>query len=900
MNNNDGIQKKHGKITFVYAVKDSMFKNEEERSKFFEFILPVIPSITSDNVKDELSRELTQILGINEMPLTPQLIVDISDYISSRRILNNIISDFLIHRALLHINLIEKTKLDKLFSLMVLKNILPLEYERLQSQNDLSVIYTILNKEKERIQIALCNSIEKEILNIDEKVSSLENEKLQSIEELKYLFLGVMLKEYDGFHSLSQPIETFETLEAVAFKCRSVGYPYNLSNKSQNINAIEKKYFNEEGYFKKREKYIICKHEGQLEKMLMRRKELVDKMHNIFNMSFIEVYELDPAIFKDGFFANSFIQLMLVNGYIDETHMDYLSDHSEGFTSYNDKKIKQKINRKERIGVFEPIDDPNKLILILDKNRFNSENILNYYLVKELFSDPIQHKEKISILLDYFKRNRETIEKFVVELVNSDKPCCDVLVFILKKIPSVFELIYLNNDTVLPEKKVSVLWDVINYHEIGIIDIGAMNASGEISNFLNESNELCNWFSNPNIDFAEFIEVLNIKLSTLRRFCKNEYSTLILKQHRYIFNLENISVVMLDYFGKNEVDITTRNYDVVCELPDCEFKANVLDNLSVYLKEVYSKYQCGRLSSEKLSELLINRNIDFELKRIIVEKESSRVQYIEDLQLDIVKLLMEKQQIDFTIENILPLYDKVNADLIVKYINTYASELEIDDQVLLDDEEFKMFLFNKTDISKFINKLGENYANISELENDDNVILLIKNKKCIYCSNDFVAFCRKEGILKEYCLAFENEIADDIASGNIVLEQPSIATLYKVSKNLQQRYFDMVVNLVDSEAFNIISKFESPQDFWSSIKDVGVLKLKCKTSLLETNLDELRKEEILCKLPEVPDLEWVSLMQNTIKLKKKNQYAPKYEGFYSELKRRRVSCRKYGHTIVFN
>lgn len=663
---------------------------------------------------------------------------------------------------------------------------------------------------------------------------------------------------------------------------------------------IEKKYFNEDGYFKKREKNIVCKHEGQLEKMLMRRKELVDKKHNIFNMSFIEVYELDPATFKDGFFANSFIQLMLVNGYIDETHMDYLSDHSEGFTSYNDKKIKQKINRKERIGVFEPIDDPNRLILILDKNRFNSENILNYYLVKELFSDPIQHKEKISILLDYFKRNRETIEKFVVELVNSDKPCYDVLVFILKKIPSVFELIYLNNDTVLPEKKVSVLRDIINYHEIGIIDIGAMNASGEISSFMNESNELCNWFSNPNIDFAEFVEVLNIKLSTLRRFRKNEYSTLILKQHRYTFNLENISVVMLDYFGKNEVDITTRNYDVVCELPDCEFKANVLDNLSVYLKEVYSKYECGRLSSEKLSELLINRNIDFELKRIIVEKESSRVQYIEDLQLDIVKLLMEKQQIDFTIENILTLYDKVNADLIVKYINTYASELEIDDQVLLDNKEFKIFLFNKTDISKFVDKLGGYYANISELENDGNIILLIRNKKCIYCSNDFVAFCKKEGILKEYCLAFENEIADDIASGNVVLEQPSIATLYKVSKNLQQRYFDMVVNLVDSEALNIISKFESPQDFWSSIKDVGVLKLKCKTSLLETNLDELRKEEILCKLPEVPDLEWVSLMQNTIKLKKKNQYAPKYEGFYSELKRRRVSCRKYGHTIVFN
>ena len=35
--------KRAGKVTFLYAVKDSMFKDEIQRAKFFEFILPIVP-----------------------------------------------------------------------------------------------------------------------------------------------------------------------------------------------------------------------------------------------------------------------------------------------------------------------------------------------------------------------------------------------------------------------------------------------------------------------------------------------------------------------------------------------------------------------------------------------------------------------------------------------------------------------------------------------------------------------------------------------------------------------------------------------------------------------------------------------------------------------------------------
>lgn len=46
LNNDDSIKEKP--IVFIYAVKDNIF-TKEDRTKFFDFIIPVIPVINSTN-----------------------------------------------------------------------------------------------------------------------------------------------------------------------------------------------------------------------------------------------------------------------------------------------------------------------------------------------------------------------------------------------------------------------------------------------------------------------------------------------------------------------------------------------------------------------------------------------------------------------------------------------------------------------------------------------------------------------------------------------------------------------------------------------------------------------------------------------------------------------------------
>lgn len=53
------------KVTFIYAVKDDMFF-DEERTKFFDYITTVIPIINSSNSADKLKEEL-EIKGYSDL-----------------------------------------------------------------------------------------------------------------------------------------------------------------------------------------------------------------------------------------------------------------------------------------------------------------------------------------------------------------------------------------------------------------------------------------------------------------------------------------------------------------------------------------------------------------------------------------------------------------------------------------------------------------------------------------------------------------------------------------------------------------------------------------------------------------------------------------------------------------
>ena len=99
INDND---KTSGKIKFIYALRDDMFANAD-RTKFFDFIIPILPIINSSNAFEVMKRRL------NDKTIKKKFLQEISLYIYDMRLIQNTFNEFFIYQANVGSDKLDKT-----------------------------------------------------------------------------------------------------------------------------------------------------------------------------------------------------------------------------------------------------------------------------------------------------------------------------------------------------------------------------------------------------------------------------------------------------------------------------------------------------------------------------------------------------------------------------------------------------------------------------------------------------------------------------------------------------------------------------------------------------------------------------------------------------------------------
>lgn len=885
LNNNEKIVEKHGKITFIYAVKDSLFNNEEERSKFFEFILPIIPSITSDNVKDQLNKTLEEKLW--KSVISNQLINDVADYIQSRRVLNNIINDFIIHLGILKIKKEEIDKMDKLFCLMVLKNIFPLEYEKLQNQSDQSKIYFLLNSKKLEIQKQMIGAIDEEILKIDEKLKILSKETLKNFKELKILLWGAIAQEVQpqsGFKKLNTEISSFKDVKEIS--C----YTY-YGNSYISLSDIEKKYFDSVGYFYDREKKLADIEQNKTEEYKQQKNKLLLKKNAILNMSFFELYNENHNQIEDCWFGEDFIKFAMVNGYIDETHMEYLSLHSYEFMTPNDKNIVKRINKMERIEIFEKTDSPEKIILGVVNYRFMSPNNLNYFIVNELVNNASKYAEKSETVINCLKQHKDDAKNFIEKVVGSDENYSNLIVLLIKHIPEIWGYIY-DSSSLSEENKEKAFWNIINHELIDIENIKSININNCFFDFLNKTKTFINKFNSHNLNLLELSSIGKIEFDEMETFNKNDISSYILENNCYKINFDNIKKILIDYYGESESRVESNNYDIICSLPECSLKNRIENNINEYIKEIYDNVSESKLCEENLLHLLLNDKLEKKLKIEIINKETSVIEFEVGLDAELVSNLMRKKQIKLKIEDIIEIFDDVETNLIIDYIEQNSSLININKEILESNQGFKQFFFENINLDLFLDKISNDYTNIKNFS-EYNIEKLILNKKCKYCVDDCVEFISTGKYIEEYCSLFSENISIDIVEETIELDSSEIKKLYFISKGKYDNLFNSILKTITATDIEEILSEEEASNFINSIQNINVISDECKIYLLNANISDEKKEYILCNMKNIENTNWKTLMRNSLGLNElTNKYTYNSELFYAELSARGVNVNR--------
>lgn len=131
LNNYDGIK---GRIVFVYAIRDDIF-TDTDRTKFFEFIIPVIPIINSTNSGEIFLQKLeeSEKKGIVH-EISQEFILDVSPYVEDMRILQNIYNEFVVYKETIRTDQDLKLSDETMMALIIFKNLYPREFAELQME----------------------------------------------------------------------------------------------------------------------------------------------------------------------------------------------------------------------------------------------------------------------------------------------------------------------------------------------------------------------------------------------------------------------------------------------------------------------------------------------------------------------------------------------------------------------------------------------------------------------------------------------------------------------------------------------------------------------------------------------------------------------------------------------
>lgn len=194
INNDDTVKNKP--MRFIYAVNEDIF-SAEDRPKFFDFIIPVVPVMNATNSGEVLLHKLNAVKchGI-EHDISQSFVFDIAPFISDMRILQSTYNDFLLYKEMLRdeqrLNLIDQD----MFAMMLFKNSYPSEFIDLQKeQGILKRTFenkSILYREKQK-------ELDQKIDECTGNIQQIKSEVCSNISELKHLMLYRIVDEQHLF-----------------------------------------------------------------------------------------------------------------------------------------------------------------------------------------------------------------------------------------------------------------------------------------------------------------------------------------------------------------------------------------------------------------------------------------------------------------------------------------------------------------------------------------------------------------------------------------------------------------------------------------------------------------------------------------------------------------------------
>ena len=754
VNENAGINRT---IRFLYALRDDMFVNTD-RTKFFEFIIPVIPIINASNSID-MVLEGGRRLALDER-LDRQFLREVSRYLNDLRLIQNIFNEYAVYVANLETDGDNLLDANKLLAILIYKNVYPRDFEQLHRGT--GKLAEILNRQEKLVRHGE-TGCRKEIEELEKRLEIAERQTPSNLEELRKIY-GMALVEMlpGGIASVGLDRQTLITLpqlvsydefeQLIEAPRLFIQYANGHSSwvdvpKLQNDAGSQKSYLQRKEEIESKESDSKSKILRQINDLRQKIPALrIAKLNELLRLNADQIEELFKSFEDNGELA----RFLILEGHLDDTYYQYTSLFHSGRLSPNDNRFLIKIRAFATPEPNFPLDNPKEVIAAMRDEDFRQSYVLNVKIVDNLLSDLNFYHTHTQMLFEFLSSDFERCEDFFIAYYASGLNVSGLLLGLIKAW-----------DNFLP---VAIANDNNLSHIIQLIEKLPLSSLKEIAE---DFDKLSNFVVAhlPEIlahlpEVApERLECLDIVAEDLTAIKEHfEIVHFMFEKGRYVLTVSNLEYIYQEILGRSDLrSLRTRNFTTIRSMTNEALITRVERDLSIYLRNILLVLQEN--SEEDVAAILaiLNQNtLDQEDLRTFLERQTVQLPTLDGVPERFQAILFQTNTIEATWINCLTFIEAAGyeAESLIEYLDLYVVRATILKHPIPNDStslKLHQFLINAISLSDdaykdYIHALPNPFKKLPEGLEPAKLQILVAERKITFTKESFDALAANKDL----------------------------------------------------------------------------------------------------------------------------------------------------------
>lgn len=712
-------------IRFLYALRDDIFVNTD-RTKFFEFIVPVIPIINASNSIDMMLAQGTR-LELDER-LDPQFLREVSRYLDDLRLIQNIFNEYAVYVANLEADDENLLDTNKLLSILIYKNVYPKDFEQLhRSEGNLA---NILSRKDELIAHSEA-AHKSEIAELERGIETAERQTPHDLKELRQIYAMALIEKLpdiaisaspDGqtWIALNQMVahEAFERLIAVShLTYRTVhgqAQRFDISSLQPDVDSQKT--------YSQRKREIESKSAANKSDSMRRIRELRAEIAALRTAKFNMLVRLNADRLDDLFDGfgekGELARFLILEGHLDDSYYQYTSLFHSGRLSPNDNKFLIQIRAFVTPEPDFPIDNAKEVVVAMRDEDFRQSYVLNVKLVDCLLSDQIRYAEQTSKFFELLSSEFESSASFFDAYYSGGRDVPGFLSGLVtawgKFVPAAIAS---------PQKILHVTQLLRNLPERSLQPLA--KDFGELSSFV--ATNLPEILANAPDLAPERFECLRFEVKDFASI--GEHPGIIrfmLEKGLFELTIANLEYVYREILGMGDPDpLRTRNYTTLRSINDAAVINRIERDFALYLNDVLLQLpENSREDAPAILAVIQRDELEEECLWEFLDKQATVLPSLEEVPEKLYSMLFQLHKIQPTWVNCLAFIedDAFDAESLVDYLDDNAIRASILNDPISSSAEMQplwQFLIEAATLSdtvyqEYVHALPATFANFPE------------------------------------------------------------------------------------------------------------------------------------------------------------------------------------------